>query len=107
MNAQENSDEVGIDVQRLVRRLMDTVETTAMEYPPFCKDVRHACLELERLNQWKREGMRVLGEWESVWVAAGSPGRLGQSKAEAVRELIAAQLHISSHSHNTGEHNFK
>lgn len=82
--------EVGIDVQRLVRRLMDTVGTTDMEYPPFYNDVRDACLELERLSQWKREGMQVLSEWESVWFAAGSPGRLGQSKAESVREFIQA-----------------
>jgi len=90
----ENSAEVGIDVQRLVRRLMDTVGTTDMEYPPFYNDVRDACLELKRLYQWKREGMQVLSEWEAVWVAAGSPGILGQSKAEAVREFIEANAKV-------------
>lgn len=90
----ENSTEVGIDVQRLVRRLRDTVGTTDMEYPPFYNDVRDACLELERLSQWKREGMQVLGEWESVWKAAGSPGILGQPKAKAVREFIEANAKV-------------
>ena len=81
---------MSIDVPRLVRRLMDTVGTTDMEYPPFYNDVRDACLTLERLQQWKKEGMQVFDEWERVWVAAGSPGTLGQSKAEAVLNFIQA-----------------
>jgi hypothetical protein len=47
-------------------------------------------LETERniLKQWKAEAMIVLGEWEKTWEAAGSPGRLGESKAIATREFI-------------------
>ena len=47
-------------------------------------------LETERniLRQWKAEAMIVMSEWESTWEAAGSPGRIGQSKAVALREYI-------------------
>lgn len=41
------------------------------------------------LQQWKKEALQVMGEWERVWTAAGSPGTLGQSKAEAVLSVIA------------------
>lgn len=44
--------------------------------------------ELERLRRWQREAVAVLCEWEEVWIAAGRPGRLGQSKAGAVRDLF-------------------
>ncbi len=49
---------------------------------------RKACMDRDTLKHWKQEGMLVLGEWESVWDSAGSPGTLGQSKAAAVREFI-------------------
>ena len=44
--------------------------------------------DVDRLVQWKKEAMQVLAEWERVWVAAGSPGTLGQSKAVAVLNFI-------------------
>jgi hypothetical protein len=44
-----------------------------------------------RLRQWKREAMTVLTAWETVWVAAGRPGRLGQSKAQAMLEWVEAR----------------
>ena len=44
--------------------------------------------ELTHMKRWKREAMLVLSEWESVWVEAGSPGTLGQSKADAVRNFL-------------------
>lgn len=44
--------------------------------------------ELERLRAWKAEAMEVLGQWEQVWEAAGRPGPLGGSKAEAVARLF-------------------
>jgi len=47
-----------------------------------------AANELERLRQWKAEAMEVLGQWEQVWEAAGQPGPLGGSKAEAVLALF-------------------
>ena len=47
--------------------------------------------ELDRLRQWKSEAIAVLDEWEAVWVAAGKPGRLGQSKAAAVRQLFRCE----------------
>jgi hypothetical protein len=55
--------------------------------PPWEVIDRIRC-ERDQLQQWKREAMMVLGEWETVWEAAGSPGRLGQSKAVAVRQFI-------------------
>jgi hypothetical protein len=34
--------------------------------------------------------MSVLVAWEAVWEAAGRPGRLGQSKAQAMLEWVEA-----------------
>jgi hypothetical protein len=44
--------------------------------------------ELEQLRRWKAEAMIVLAKWEQVWEAAGQPGRIGDSKADAVRQLF-------------------
>ena len=44
--------------------------------------------ERDQLQQWKREAMLVLSEWEAVWVTAGSPGTIGQSKADATRKFL-------------------
>lgn len=43
--------------------------------------------ELEHLARWKAEAVEVLSAWEKVWAAAGRPGPLGGSKAEAVARL--------------------
>ena len=52
----------------------------------------NSCLRLREevacLQEWKREATTVLDEWEAVWHAAGRPGRLGESKAVAVRRLV-------------------
>lgn len=37
--------------------------------------------ELLQLRAWKREAMAVLGAWEKVWEALGSPGPLGGLKS--------------------------
>ena len=47
-----------------------------------------ARVELERLRAWKADAMHVLAQWERVWEAAGCPGPLGGSKAEAVARLF-------------------
>lgn len=39
--------------------------------------------ELRQLREWKAEAIEVLTDWEAVWEALGSPGRLGASKANA------------------------
>lgn len=56
-------------------------------------DVRRRILTaadtIETLRRWKAEAMTVLDEWEATWEAAGRPGHLGQSKAVAVRQLVA------------------
>lgn len=44
--------------------------------------------ERDKLQQWKMRAMVVLDEWETVWMAAGSPGIVGQSKASAVLQFI-------------------
>jgi hypothetical protein len=62
--------------------------------PPWEVIDRIRC-ERDQLRQWKREAMMVLGEWETVWEAAGSPGRLGQSKAVAVRQFIQENAEVS------------
>jgi len=45
--------------------------------------VRAMADELHRLRAWKSEAMTVLGAWDQVHAALGSPGRLGELKAEA------------------------
>jgi hypothetical protein len=50
-----------------------------------------AAAALERLEAWKAEAIAVLCAWEEVWEAAGRPGRLGSSKARAVRDWIEAR----------------
>ena len=46
--------------------------------------------DVDLLEEWKREALRVLAKWEQVWIAAGSPGSLGSSKAESVLKFIHA-----------------
>ena len=41
--------------------------------------------EAERLRDWKGSARTVIADWEAVWVALGSPGELGTSKAHAAR----------------------
>ena len=43
---------------------------------------------LNDLRRWKAEATTVLEEWEAVWEAAGRPGQLGGSKAEAVHDWV-------------------
>ena len=45
--------------------------------------------EIDKLRAWKNEAMRVLNDWEDVWIAAGEPGPLGTSKAAAVLVQLA------------------
>lgn len=50
--------------------------------------------EESRLRRWKAEAMEVLGDWDKVFEALGSPGQIGASKAAsalaAVQRLTAA-----------------
>lgn len=46
--------------------------------------------ELKRLAAWKDSALTVMESWEEVWEAAGKPGKLGCSKARAVRDFILA-----------------
>jgi hypothetical protein len=43
-----------------------------------------ARVEVERLTRWKSEATIVLAAWDAVYDGLGQPGRLGQSKADAV-----------------------
>jgi len=52
---------------------------------------------LEAAQDWKAQAMTVLSEWEATYEAAGSPGRLGQSKAVALREEIERLRALSAH----------
>lgn len=49
--------------------------------------------ELARLRSWKAEAMEVLGVWDQVHDALGSPAGLGQSKAAA---SLAAARHLTT-----------
>lgn len=50
--------------------------------------------EVRELEQWKKEALLVLGEWDRVWEAAGKPGRLGASKAVSVREFLEQNANL-------------
>lgn len=52
---------------------------------------------LEAAQDWKSQAMTVLSEWEATYEAAGSSGRLGQSKAVALREEIERLRALSAH----------
>jgi hypothetical protein len=54
--------------------------------------LRAAAALLRDQARWKAEALAVLAEWEDVFQAAGCPGRLGQSKAEAVKDSITARV---------------
>ena len=43
-------------------------------------------------ERFKAEALIVLDEWERLWEALGRPGRIGQSKAEASREMVVGML---------------
>lgn len=58
------------------------------------KDVADARDVVERLRRWKEEASIVIGNWESVWEALGSPGKLGDVKAAAA-VLEVARLHAA------------
>jgi len=49
--------------------------------------------ELARLRAWKAEAMELLGMWDQVHDALGSPAGLGQSKAAA---SLAAARHLTT-----------
>jgi hypothetical protein len=54
------------------------------------------CRELEiataKLSAWKEAAKTILNEWEEVWETAGKPGKIGVSKAEAVRDFILSNV---------------
>lgn len=48
--------------------------------------------EFDRLTVWKAEALEVLGEWEKVYEALGSPGPIGASKAKAALAAVEALM---------------
>ena len=73
-------DKPGADVDAVGRLITDA---TVQE---FRADVAET--EVQVLQEWKEAAIAVLNDWETVWAAAGRPGSLGESKAEAVRALL-------------------
>jgi ferric-dicitrate binding protein FerR (iron transport regulator) len=59
-----------------------------------CEAILDSIEDLIRANEraqfarWKAEATEVMREWERVWEALGSPGRLGESKAVAALALL-------------------
>ena len=53
--------------------------------------------EIARLEQWKAEALEVMSDWDKVWVALDSPGKLGESLAKAsLDEVKALKLKVAS-----------
>jgi hypothetical protein len=44
--------------------------------------------DLAKLLRWKADALELLAQWDAAWVAAGRPGRLGQSIAECTTREI-------------------
>lgn len=44
--------------------------------------------EIAKMDKWKREAIEVLNQWDEVWIASGSPGKLGQSKSKSTLESV-------------------
>ncbi len=88
------------EVQHLIDDLRSRAGVLLLVAPPAENNSGHlarvneinlltaAADELEYLARWKAEATEVLGAWEQVYEAAGCPGPLGGSKAEAVRALL-------------------
>ena len=85
-----------------MKRIHDTPRTDAVintfdgNQSKLAADLATHSEELEReltdMKRWKQEAVLVLSKWEAVWVAAGSPGTLGQSKADATREYLGNRV---------------
>lgn len=52
--------------------------------------------EIEQLHAWKAEATEVLGDWERLYVALGSPGRPGGSKAAAALAEVERRISVAS-----------
>lgn len=50
--------------------------------------VGHHLEELAQLRRWKAEAIEVLRQWDAAWLAAGRPGRPGESIAAATTREI-------------------
>ena len=73
-------------------------------------DARDLLAEVDQLLRWKSEATEVLNAWENVWVAAGEPGRLGESKAKATAaevERLQAQVAALTSALERTEANFR
>jgi hypothetical protein len=78
------------NLANLARRRAGDDDTTTILVHPFQEQSAEALDELDRLRRWKQEAITVLGGWEECWIAAGSPGPLGESRAVNTRDRIAA-----------------
>ena len=76
-------------------------DATGYPHPMDAVDLAYK-LERERdkLQRWKDEAMLVLYNWDRVWVAAGKPGQLGDSKAASVRALLENRSEGSEETNN-------
>ncbi len=51
-------------------------------------EVKRLQQEVAGLENWKREATIVMNDWDTVWAAAGKPGKLGMSRAMATHDWI-------------------
>ena len=67
----------------------DTYETDCWEpiKCPFC-ELLEVKAKLIAAEQWKEGAITVLSEWNKAWVAAGKPGKIGESIALATAKEI-------------------
>jgi hypothetical protein len=68
---------------------IDAVRRYAWPYKSYAhRQIVRLCDEIDRLRAWKAEAKLVLAKWDEVWRAAGEPGFLGQSFADATHNEV-------------------
>lgn len=95
--AESSRDAARAEVDRLtieIGKVVDSRERTRVEAEQKVIDAhREAALaraEVAALTRWKAEATAVIEAWERVHTLLGSPGRLGESKAAATYDRVAA-----------------
>ena len=77
-----------IDLYADRERLKQLREQWDEFYPEAVAIKKAQSAKIAELEEWKESAMKVLSKWDEVYEAAGRPGKLGGSKAEAVKRYL-------------------
>jgi hypothetical protein len=71
-----------------IRRIIGTFVCMYRPGPTIADAYLELLAAVKRLTRWKAEALIVLTEWDRVHVAAGSPEKLGESRATATLAAV-------------------